>query len=162
MKKRPVLAFVPAILAVLSFLCFAMPFLSMTVWGQTVSASGFELLDTSGVPGSYIFGFLLAILNIFIAVGAIFARKLNIAVAPVSFFAFLFVIIGMGDSGADFAVGLIFFILLSIANIVCPFLALKATKKKAQPVAAPAFCKNCGSQIAPDAAFCNNCGTPRE
>lgn len=162
MKKRPILAFVPAILAVLSFLCFALPFLTMTFWGQTASASGFELLDESGVPGSYIFGFLLTILNVLLAVIAIFARKLNIAVAPVSFFAFLFVLIGMGDTGADFGVGLIFFIILSIANVVCPFLALKATKKKVQPVAAPAFCKNCGSQIAPDAAFCNNCGTPRE
>lgn len=161
MKKRPILAYVPAILAVLSFICFALPFLTMSVWGSTISASGFELLDDSGVPGTFIFGFLLVILNVLLAVIAIFVRKLNFAVIPLSFFSFLFVIIAMGDTSADFGVGLIFFIILSIANIVCPILALKGSKKKAQPVAASAFCKNCGAQIAPDAAFCNNCGTPR-
>ena len=127
-KKRLVYGGVTAGIAFFTFLSFFLPYAS-NGFGMTISAS--KLMGTSFAEETFLLiAFLLSIVTLLCAAGAIFKRKLYIATIILPLFALFFHILPIGSLNGSPAFGFILHLLTSIATFIVSIVALKATKSK--------------------------------
>lgn len=126
-KKRLIYGCVTAGIAFFTFLSFFMPYAS----NGFISISASDLMGTSIAEETFLLiAFLLSIVTLLCAAGAIFKRKLYIATIILPLFALFFHILPIGSLNGSLGFGFIFHLLTSIATFIVSIIALKATKLK--------------------------------